>query len=364
VIVDAHAHIFPFLGETPGAGYLPFLQRGISGNQQPVRRVSDNAIVPHTIWAADDPSPAGYEEVDFRVGRFGRFEWTKDGVDYYKQYMPPSLTENACSADYLVAEMDYAGVDRAVLQNDHYYGSLNDFFAEAVRRYPDRFFGTAHIEETALADDKAIAALHRATGELGLRGIFADARDFWNGTANGAVDAPRFDRFWSEVERLGLVVYWVPGGAVGSGLPGYLRQLRRWLSRLERNPNLLMVLPGGLPLSLFDTYPAALPDEVPALARTGKVCFELCYPISIGGVEEYPYPRVLDRVRRLYGECGPAALAWGSDMPNVLRHCTYAQALNHVRRHADFIPPPDRDLVLGGNLMRFFGAGCRLSATG
>ncbi|MEA2593690.1 MAG: hypothetical protein QOF01_159 [Thermomicrobiales bacterium] len=354
MIVDAHAHIFPFLGQTPGVGHLQFLQRGISGNQQPVRRTSDNAVVPHAIWAPDDMSPGGYQEVDFRVGRFGRFEWTKDGVDYYKQYMPPSLTENACSADYLVAEMDYAGVDVAVLQNDHYYGSLNDLFADAVRQYPDRFMGTAHIDETTIADDEALVALNRAACEQGLRGIFYDSRDYWNGTNNGAVDESRFDRFWDEVERLGLVVYWIPGGAPGSGMPGYLGQLRRWLNRLQRNPRLTMVLPGGLPMALFDTHPTTLPDEVHELARSGNVCFELCYPISVGGSEEYPFVRALERMRRLYQECGPAALAWGSDMPNVLRHCTYTQVLNHIRRHADFIPAAELDLVLGGNVVRFF----------
>ena len=67
MIVDSHAHIFPYLGQVPGALHLRYLQRGVSGNQQPVRRVRDNAVVPHTIWAADDPSPAGYEEVGFRV---------------------------------------------------------------------------------------------------------------------------------------------------------------------------------------------------------------------------------------------------------------------------------------------------------
>jgi predicted TIM-barrel fold metal-dependent hydrolase len=355
VIVDAHTHIFPFLGRTPGPGYLRYLQRGLSGNHQPVRRARDNAVVPHAIWATDDPSPSGYQEVNFRVGRFGRFEWTMDGVDYYKQYMPPSLVDNACAADYLVAEMDYAGVDRAVLQNDHYYGSLNEFFADALRQYPGRFLGTAHIEETTVGDDAALAALNRAAGELGLRGIFYDSRDSWNGTTNGAVDEPRFDRFWDEVERLRLVVYWAPNPAPGSGILGYLRQLRRWLGRLERNPNLTMVMPNGLPLSLIDAYPATLPDEVLALGRTGKVCFELCYPISVGGKEEYPYQQALDRVRRLYNECGPATLAWGSDMPNVLRYCTYSQVLNHIRLHATFIPPADLDLVLGGNLTRFFG---------
>lgn len=351
MIVDAHAHIFPFLGETPGVEYLKYLQRGISGNHQPVRRTRDNAVAPHTIWAADDPTPSGYEEVDFRVGPYGRFEWTKDGVDYYKQYMPPSLTGNACTAEYLIAEMDYAEIDRAVLQNDHYYGALNDLFAEAVRQYPDRFIGTAFVDERTVGEESALAALNHAA-EQGLRGLFFDARDSWNGTENVAVDESRFDPFWSEVERLGLVVYWAPGGA---GLPGYLRKLRRWLDRLQRNPTLTMVLPNGLPAALIDTDTATLPDEVLELARTDQVCFELCYPISAGGKEEYPYHQALNRIRRLYDECGPAALAWGSDMPNVLRHCTYAQVLNHIRCHATFIPPAELDLVLGGNLMRFFG---------
>ena len=41
-------------------------------------------------------------------------------------------------------------------------------------------------------------------------------------------------------------------------------------------------------------------------------------------------------------------------MPNVLRHCTYAQSLEYLRRHAEFIPDEDMDLILGGNLARLF----------
>ena len=62
------------------------------------------------------------------------------------------------------------------------------------------------------------------------------------------------------------------------------------------------------------------------------------YPfIGRGGVEEYPYDMSLERVRYLYNECGPRALVWGSDMPNILRHCTYRQSLDYLRRHATFI---------------------------
>jgi hypothetical protein len=249
--------------------------------------------------------------------------------------------------------MDYAGVDRAVLQNDHSYGALNELFADAVRRFPDRFLATAHVDELTVAGAEAVDAL-RASAEQGLRGVFYDSRDYWTGAANGVIDEPRFDRFWQEVERLRLVVYWVPGGEPGAGIPGYLRQLRRWRDRLERNPNLRMVLVGGLPLSLVDGRPAGLPEEVLELARSGAVCFEVCLPIVVGGSEEYPYRRAREHVRRLYHECGPTALAWGSDVPNVLRYCTYTQSLDHLRRHADFIPAAELDLVLGGNLAHFF----------
>jgi predicted TIM-barrel fold metal-dependent hydrolase len=355
VIIDAHAHIFPCLQNAPGDGHLRFLQRGISGNQQPVRRSADNAVIPHRIWAEGDFSPAGYQEVDFRVGKYGRFEWTIDGTDYYKQFMPPSLQDNRCDPDYLIAEMDYAGVDRAVLQNDHFYGSLNDMFEAAVCRYPDRFIATAHIDELSIGEPAAIQALHDATERRGMRGIFYDRRSYWTGSSADAVDDAPFQSFWSNVERLGLVVYWVPGARIGSGTDGYLAQLERWLRLLDRFPDLKMVLPCGLPDSLLQAYPEQLPRQITDLARSGAVCFELCYPIVVGGAEEYPYAGALRNVRRLYDECGASALAWGSDVPNVLRYCTYRQSLTHITLHANFITSEDLDLILGGNLARFFG---------
>jgi hypothetical protein len=105
--------------------------------------------------------------------------------------------------------------------------------------------------------------------------------------------------------------------------------------------------------STVNTEP--LPAVLKELAATGTVCYELCYPIIVGGREEYPYASALEEIKRLYDACGPAALAWGSDVPNVLRYCTYAQSLNHLRRHAGFIPEPDMNLILGDNLVRLFG---------
>lgn len=353
MIIDSHAHIFPFLGAAPGYEQLAYLQMGISGNRQPVRRRRDNVIVPHAIWDSQDRSPAGRREVQFRVGRFGRFEWTVDGVEYYKQFMPPSLADNSYSADALIAEMDYAGVDVALLQNDHFYGALNELFAEAVRRYPNRLLATAHIDECHADDPARIEELERAAA-AGLRGIFFHKRDFWE-LDTRPIDAPAFARFWDTVARLGLVVYWAPGGDIAAGLPGYLDELRRWRRLVERRPELRAVLVGGLREALLDAYPAALPEDAAALLESGHLLAELLFPISYGATDEYPYPRAVERVRELYERCGPQALVWGSDIPNVLRHCTYRQSLDYLHLHAEFIPPDEMALILGGNLARIFG---------
>ena len=68
----------------------------------------------------------------------GRFEWTVDGEDYVKQYLPPSIVDMSYPPERLVAEMDYAGVDMALLHRIPYLGIGNDFIADCVQRFPDR----------------------------------------------------------------------------------------------------------------------------------------------------------------------------------------------------------------------------------
>ena len=60
------------------------------------------------------------EDVSFRVGRFGRLEWTKGDADGWTQWMPPSLQGMAAPPELMIAQMDAVGVDKAVL----YQGSL------------------------------------------------------------------------------------------------------------------------------------------------------------------------------------------------------------------------------------------------
>ena len=137
-------------------------------------------------------------------------------------------------------------------------------------------------------------------------------------------------------------------------MDGYLDSFRRWNNVIERHPNIASVVPNGLSTELLFGDRGPLPDEVRALIDHGRFCIEVLFPIRRGGIEEYPYPQSLEAVRYLYDTYGPEALVWGSDMPNVIRHCTYAQSLQYLLRHADFIPPADMEHILSGNLVRLF----------
>ena len=96
MIVDGHAHAFPYLGGAsgfPSAEYhTKLLQRHFTTHPQGGRRVSDNQIVPEAaLWDGKTPGFEGLLDVGFHVGEFGRFEWERDGVAYYIQWLPPHL---------------------------------------------------------------------------------------------------------------------------------------------------------------------------------------------------------------------------------------------------------------------------------
>jgi hypothetical protein len=50
------------------------------------------------------------------------------------------------------------------------------------------------------------------------------------------------------------------------------------------------------------------------------------FPITWGGVWDYPYPEAQALIRDMRDRWGASKLVWGSDMPNVERFCTIANA--------------------------------------
>lgn len=357
MIVDVHAHIFPPLGGASGfataADHALFLQLYIATHAQPTRRLRD-----HRRSDGDDrlgdgryASPAAFSGADFRVGRFGRFEWTVGEEVYYRQFLPPSLQDMQAPAEFLLQEMAYAGVDRVVLQNARLYGRLNTYFAEAARRYPGKFLPLADVDEARADTAEEIGRLTHAVTHLGMRGLYYATRGHFTGGYRRHLDDPAFYPYWEEVRRLRLPVFWEILGVPLPTPAAYLDQIARLNHWAERYPDIPSVLTHGIDPDVLRT---ALPEPLQELLAREQFLIELLYPIGQGRLHEYPFIEAQGAIRRLYDRVGGRRLVWGSDMPNVQRHCTYEQSLRYVQDHCPFIATGDRDGILGGNAMRLF----------
>ena len=159
MIFDGHAYCFPSLRGNGGFDRPTQLQRhlqqAIATHHQPPVNAADGSPGRNDdlIEMANWPSLDSLKEADFSTASNGRFEWTARGERYFKQYFPPSVYDMQYPADRLVAEMDYAGVSKALLHRTPYLGIGNDFISQCVREYPDRLLGLAHVEEWKAATD-------------------------------------------------------------------------------------------------------------------------------------------------------------------------------------------------------------------
>jgi predicted TIM-barrel fold metal-dependent hydrolase len=357
-IVDCHGHVFPPLAGASGfpspETHLVHQQRAmhVHGNQ-PYRRLRDHAIVTERpLWEAGDPSETGRaRDVRFRVGRFGRFEWERAGERYYVQFLPPHMQDLSAPPEGMVVEMDYAGIATAVLQNDHIYGNLAEYFADAARRWPGRFIGLAQVDEPSAYRDEELRALEDQVQRLGMRGLYFTMTAFFGNGYRLLPDDPTFDPLWRMVGRLDLPVFWVHSANSPAG--DYRDEMGRLRRIVDRHPGIRHVLVHGVPTGLYAGAAdrVAWPAEVVDVLDGGPVWTEVLYPIAWGGRMAYPYARAQDHFRQTYDRFGPQKLVWGSDMPNVGRYCTYRQALGYVWDFADFLTSEDRRRIFRENTL-------------
>lgn len=354
MIVDSHAHIFPHLGGPCGfpsvAEHLRFLQLYIAGHSNPVRRLKDHAVVEGKRPLSGPPvAPDSLLDVNFRVGKYGRFEWTLDGEDYYLSFLPPNMQELESPADFLLQQMAHAGVDRVVLQNAHLYGRLEEYFSSAVQGHPDKFIGLAGVFEWRASLPEEIHRLRHSVKELGMRGLYYANRGLFMEGHKRSFDDESFEPFWHEVETLGISVFWEMGPVPEPKPENLLREIDRLNRWAERHPTIPCLYTHGIGPDLLAGDP---PEPVARLLANEQFMIEILYPIHWARDHQYPFPELRPVLRKLYDAVGSERLAWGSDMPNVERNCTYKQSLEYLYSGLDFVSSSEMDRVLGQNVLR------------
>ncbi|MBM9507309.1 amidohydrolase family protein [Actinacidiphila acididurans] len=236
----------------------------------------------------------------------------------------------------LLAAMDGAGVDRAVLVPPSWEGDRNDLALAAAQRYPDRFAVMGRLDVTD--PDRALAAVadwKAQPGMTGLRLTFhrPPHRELF---ASGALDA-----LWPALEAADIPVALYP--------PGQLPQVGVVAAR---HPGLRLAV-DHLALPTDVTGPAAFAelDDLLALAVHPRVAVKAsCLPAS--SAEPYPFRDLDDPLRRVVDAFGPDRVFWGSDLTRL--PCTYRECLDHVAG-LPFLDEKDAERILGTALSDWLG---------
>ncbi len=370
MIYDGHAYCFPDLRGAAGFDdpdqFRKHLQLGIARHFQPVWRASDRTPADNTGLADDDGgwSFDALKDAQFRPAGHGRFEWTADGETYVKQYMPPSVADMSYSAEALVAEMDYAGVDVALLHRTPYLGIGNSFIADCCRRFPGRLQGLAHVEEWLIRPqtDDSIGKLRRAIETQGLHGVqfLPDHLPLYGQSEDWNDDD--FTPYWDALADLRAPLFITPsysslatpGGAPADAVAGQLRMIDRWMNRY---PGVPVILTHGLSWRLFvEDNRLNIPDAVyDAIPDNPSFHLQLLFAIFLGGIWSYPMTEIRPTMETLAERVGPERLIWGTDIPMVMRFYTYKQNLAHIQTCANFLPPDQAALITGNNMARIMG---------
>jgi predicted TIM-barrel fold metal-dependent hydrolase len=314
-------------------------------------------IKPTMLFRQGDNTWAGLTDVGFRVGRFGQLAFTHEGEDYYVQYMPVGMQDMVCPPEFMVAQMVEARVDRCILQAGGGYGAMNNYNAFAQNAHPGRFIGLLNIDEAMADRPEHMAEVDRAVGKLGLKGLYYAHDMSRHGYARN-VDHADFAPFWDKIAGYKLPVFIELSSTPNYDQASYMGNLLALGRVLRRHPRHRFLFVMGPSVAHFAPQGRwEIPDEAMAVFKRDNLQLEAMFPITWGGVWDYPYPEAQELIRGLRDMFGAAKLIWGSDMPNVERFCTYRQCVDYVRRYCTFLKPAEKDLILGANAAELMGLG-------
>ena len=273
-------------------------------------------------------------------------------VDAHCHTFVTSMRIPAFPVDRLLAAMDGAGVDRAVLLQGPYYGDCNDYVSFVGREHADRLACMAYLDPWAEPRPAALppplpngvfrGVKLECSVPTGLLGIHPNAR----------LDDPALAWLWPTLQQAGLVLTLDLGGP---GTASYQTEAVRGIA--ASHPALTMVV-----AHLGQPSPAVFRDSALRASWEGQLSLGLLPNVWFDTAalpayyrrEPFPWPGAAEALHRAADLIGARKLLWGTDIPGLLQYGEYARLREHVERAFASFPSHERDLVFGGNASRIY----------
>ena len=368
MIIDGHNRIFPPLDAAAGFSSFKqksnYIQRQFGGHHIPVWKTGDRTIVDKrsTLLNLDNYQ---LNKVDWN-SELGRLNWTYQGETYTNQYLPPSLSNQECTPELLIREMDFAGIDMGILHPAPIFGRFNQYILDSALRFPDRFMPVFNIDDGSISNNpesaiNEILSLIQPNVKCAVQFF---SRWYYSAGNSQPWDNDLMSPYWDILAKIKTPVYFTlyNGGNRArefdrSSQEAYLEEHRilgRWM---EKYPDVKVVITHGPPWLTFmdDKKTFSFPKEFWDVFKSPNCHLQIAPVIMLGSIMEYPWKESEDSIKECVDKIGSTRLIWGTDMPLTLRFATYRQALNQFQKHCSFLNDNERKSILGGNAARVMG---------
>lgn len=235
---------------------------------------------------------------------------------------------NGFSALQMIARMNAAGVDRAVVVPPTWIGENNSTAIEASETSPARFAVMGRFDPMRPDAEEALSRWTKQPHMLGIRMTFiVPPFDTW-------LDSSAIDGFWDACERYAIPVMCL--------VPDEAHELA---PIAERHPLLTLVVDhmaanlaakGDAAFAHIDGLLALAGFENVSVKTSSAPCFS---------AEPYPYRDIYPYLKRIYETFGAQRMLWGADFTRLTS--TYEECLHHFQEGLDFLTAEDKEWVLG-----------------
>ena len=239
-----------------------------------------------------------------------------------KQMMPAYMTDGVNSVERLIANMDFAQVNAAVVVQEYIDGNQDEYLLKCKEKYPDR------IKVCSLYEEKEDYRLD------GFDGIKICAGRLTK------VKLEELSPLFHKAEEKGMFV--AIDLADGDAQVPAMKQL------IKECPDLRIAI-GHFGMVTVDGWQKQI-----ELACNKNVYVESGGITWLFNSEFYPYPSAVDAILEARDICGMDKLMWGSDYPRTMTAITYRMSQDFIIK-SDKMTQEEKEKFLGLNAAKFYG---------
>ncbi|MDE7439770.1 MAG: amidohydrolase [Clostridia bacterium] len=238
------------------------------------------------------------------------------------QMFPESLGDIGVSPESLLKVMDENGVEKAVLLQGNFLGFHNEYIYEAIKKYPSRFTGAATYDPFCI---NVTEIRKRLFDDLKFKAVKFELSTGSGLMANRPpvpLDGDVMDECFAHADKNGLTV------VMDIGRPNNpCWQVDAVAKVVKRYPAVNFVLCHLLSPKNGDSE--ILKSALGKLVRD-NVYFDVSSLASNQKPEGYPYPTAVEHLKNAKKTVGADRLMFGTDAPSTLARDSYAHLKDYI----------------------------------